>query len=192
MNYISKVCAMFYRVEVNPKNIGVVLETPFSLNPTRVGIAYNRAEWQLLSTLVDISLKNDISLSSICNAAVKQNPDIAYLLPGIWEVLFEKARPQKIPIRRTECAFFFANKADALNYKSSYPGMQIGTLCKVEIMNEIFSMKADMKWLDNINENVVKASEVIDEFGKYWAGEMTVNPTIEILFVGKYKLTPAP
>lgn len=183
---------MFYRVEVNPKNIGFVLETPFSLNPTRVGIAYNSAEWQLLSTLVDISLKNDISLSSICNAAVQQNADIAYLLPGIWEVLFEKARPQKIPIRRTECAFFFANKADAQNYMSSYPGMQVGTLCEVEIINELFSMKADMKWLDNINENAVKASEVIDEFGKYWAGEMTVNPTIEILFVGKYKLTPAP
>lgn len=183
---------MFYRVEVNPKNIGVVLETPFSLNPTRVGIAYNRVEWQLLSILVDISLKNDISLSSICNAAVEQNPDIKYMLPGIWEVLFEKARPQEIPIRRTECAFFFVNKADALKYKSTYPGMQIGTLCEVEIINEIYSMKADMKWLDNINENAVKASEVIDEFRKYWVGEMTGTPTVEILFVGKYKLNPAP
>lgn len=183
---------MYYRVEVNPKNIGMVLETPFSLNPTRVGIAYNRAEWQLLSTLVDISLNNDISLSSICNAAVEQNPDIGYFLPGIWEVLFEKARPEGIPIRRTECSFFFVNKADALKYKSSYPGMQNGTLCEVEIINEIFLMQADMKWLDSINENAVKASEVIDEFEKYWTGEMTENPTVEILFVGKYKLTPAP
>lgn len=179
---------MYYRIEVNPKNIGVILETPFSLNPQRVGIAYNQVEWKLLSTLVDISLSNNISLFSVCNAAVEQNLEISYLLPGIWEVLFERARPQEIPMKRTECAFFFAQKEDALRFKKTYPGMQNGTLCEVEIIKEVFSMKVDMKWLDNINENSVKASEVIEEFKKYWTGEMTNNPVVEILFAGKYKL----
>ena len=32
---------MYYRVEVNPNNIGAVVETPFSLNPTRVNVAQN-------------------------------------------------------------------------------------------------------------------------------------------------------
>lgn len=46
---------MYYRIEVNQSNIGVVLLTPFGLNPTRVRIAHNPAEWNLLNTLVEIS-----------------------------------------------------------------------------------------------------------------------------------------
>lgn len=60
---------MLYRVEVNPQNIGVVLETPFSLNPTRVGVAHNPEEWSLLSGLVDISANNNILLNSVYEAA---------------------------------------------------------------------------------------------------------------------------
>lgn len=45
-----------YRIEVNPKNIGVVLETPFSLNPTRVGVSYNAAVWHMLSLIVEICI----------------------------------------------------------------------------------------------------------------------------------------
>ena len=92
---------MYYRVEVNQRNIGVVLQTPFGLNPTRVRISNNPSEWYFLSTLVDISLNNGFSLFNVCNAAVKQNLRVAEYLPGIWEVLFERARPQEIPIRRT-------------------------------------------------------------------------------------------
>ena len=51
-------------------------------------------------------------------------------------------------------------------------------------------MKADMQWLDNIDENTVTAAEAIEVFKRYWAGEMTANPVEEVLFVGKYKLNP--
>lgn len=181
---------MYYRVEVNHNNIGTVIETPFSLNPTRVGIAYNQAEWQLLSTLVGISLNNGFSLFNVCNAAVAKNLEIGNILPGIWEVLFEMARPESIPQRRTECAFFFEKKDDALRFKANYPGMDMAVLCEVDIINEVFSMKADMNWLDSIDENTVTAAEAIAVFKKYWSGEMTTTPVVEVLFQGKYKLIP--
>lgn len=181
---------MYYRVEVNQRNIGVVLQTPFGLNPTRVRISNNPSEWYFLSTLVDISLNNGFSLFNVCNAAVKQNLRVAEYLPGIWEVLFERARPQEIPIRRTECAFFFTNKEDALEFKDTYPGMGMGRLCEVEVINEEYAVEADMNWLDTIDENTATAQQVINAFKHYWAGEKTENPVMEILFVGKYKLNP--
>lgn len=143
-----------YRIEVNPKNIGVVLETPFSLNPTRVGVSYNAAVWHMLSQIVDISLRSNISLFNICNEAVAQNIEIAEYLPGIWEVLFEKARPAELPLKRTDCTFFFESIEDANRFKNTYPGMIDGTICEVEVCKEVASVHCDMNWLDSINENV--------------------------------------
>ena len=181
---------MYYRVEVNNQNIGAVLQTPFGLNPTRVQISNNPAVWHLLSMLVDISLNSGFSLFNVCDAAVKQNIQVAEYLPGIWEVLFERARPKEIPLRRTECAFFFANKVDAQKFKATYPGMDVGVLCEVEIIKEDYSIEVDMNWLDAVDENTATAQDAIDAFKHYWAGEKTANPTMEVLFVGKYKLNP--
>jgi len=181
---------MYYRVEVNHSNLGTVIETPFSLNPTRMRIAYDQAKWQLLSTFVDISLEKGTTLFNVCNAAVTQNLEIGAILPSIWEVLFERARPECIPIRRTECAFFFEKKENAIRFKADYFGMEMAVLCEVEIIKEVFSMKADMNWLNSINENTATAVEAINAFKKYWAGEMTDSPVMEVLFQGKYKLNP--
>lgn len=181
---------MYYRIEVNPNNIGIVLETPFSLNPSRTGIAYQPADWHLLNMLVEISLMNDISISNVCAAALQQRPDIATFLPGIWEVMFERARPDSVKMRRTECTFFFKEKKDALNFKSRYPGMENGQLCEVIIVDEKFMMECDMNWLDSINEKTANASEAIDAFKEYWDGKQTSDPIIEILFAGKYMLKP--
>jgi len=179
-----------YRVEVNYQNIGVVMQTPFGLNPTRVRIANNPAEWQLLSMLVDLSLSSGMSLFKVCNAAVERNLQIGEFLPGIWEVLFERARPKEIPLRRTECAFFFTNKVDAQKFKATYPGMDVGVLCEVEIIKKDYSIEVDMNWLDAVDENTATAQDAIDAFKHYWAGDKTGNPTMEVLFVGKYKLNP--
>ena len=179
-----------YRVEVNYQNIGVVMQTPFGLNPTRLRIANNPAEWQLLSMLVDISLNSGMTLFNVCNAAVEQNLQIGEFLPGIWEVLFERARPKGIPLRRTECAFFFTNKVDAQKFKATYPGMDLGVLCEVEIIKKDYSIEVDMNWLDAVDENTATAQDAIDAFKHYWAGDKTGNPTMEVLFVGKYKLNP--
>ena len=181
---------MYYRIEVNPNNIGVVLETPFSLNPSRTGIAFQPTDWNLLNILVEISLMNDSSLSNVCTAALQQRPDIIAFLPGIWEVMFEKARPDNVKMRRTECTFFFKEKEDALNFKARYPGMNNGQLCEVVIIDERFMMECDMNWLDSINEKTANASEVIDAFKKYWEGKLTNKPTMEVLFAGKYMLKP--
>lgn len=179
-----------YRVEVNYQNIGVVMQTPFGLNPTRVRIANNPAEWHLLSILVDISLNSGMTLFNVCNAAVEQNLQIGEFLSGIWEVLFERARPKEIPLRRTECAFFFTNKVDAQKFKATYPGMDVGVLCEVEIIKKDYSIEVDMNWLDAVDENTATAQDAIDAFKHYWAGDKTGNPTMEVLFVGKYKLNP--
>ena len=79
-------------------------------------------------------------------------------------------------------------KGSSKNAETYYPGMAEAKLCEVEIIDEEFSMKADMKWLDNINENTATAAEVIESFKIYWEGKMTNSPIVEILFVGKYKL----
>lgn len=175
---------MYYRIEVNPKNIGTVIETPFSLNPTRVSVVQNKVEWQILSGFVEQSLSTGYSLFKVCNDAVEQNNGIAAILPGIWEVLFERARPSNISVKRTDCTFFFEYKKDALVFKNSHPGMQVGQLCRVDIIKEVFSMEADMNWLESIDENTANAMEVIKAFCNYWAGNMTQNPIIEKLFVG--------
>ena len=62
--------------------------------------------------------------------------------------------------------------------------MQVGQLCRVDIIKEVFSMEADMNWLESIDENTANAMEVIKAFCNYWAGNMTQNPIIEKLFVG--------
>jgi hypothetical protein len=48
----------------------------------------------------------------------------------------------------------------------------------------------DMNWLDAIDENTATAGEALEAFRKYWAGEKTANPVMEVLFTGKYKLNP--
>lgn len=84
-----------------PKNIGVEIQTPIGLNPTRLKYAHNTRVWNLLSQLVDISLRKNLTLYEACHTAVEQNYEIATYLPGIWEVLFEEAKPVTIPLRRT-------------------------------------------------------------------------------------------
>lgn len=66
----------------------------------------------------------------------------------------------------------------------------MATLCEVKIIEEDYSMKSDMKWLDNIDYNNETAAEAIAALKKYWAGEMIANPVIEVLFIGKFKLNP--
>ena len=179
-----------FRVEVNPANIGVEMETPFSLNPTRVAIANNPRAWNLLEMLVNVSLAHNISLVEACDAAVARDHSIGTYLPNIWEVMFEMARPKEVPQRRTDCAFFFKEKEDALRFKATYPGMQGGTLCEVTILEQRFIKECDMKWLDDINENVATAGEILEEFTHYWNSELTAHPVREILFCGRYMLKP--
>lgn len=181
-----------YRVEINPANIGSVISSSSSVNPSRVEVANNPDIWNLLCHLVDISLESGFSIFNICNAAVQQNFAIANYLPSIWEVLFEKARPSNIPYRRTDCVFFFKEKNDAVTFKETYPGMEFSRLCEVEIINERFSLEVDMNWLDSLDEHNATAEEAIETFKRYWAGEKTDNPTMEVLFVGSYKLNPIP
>ena len=180
---------MLYRIEVNINNIGKELETPGCLNPTRTQISASQAQWQLLSSFVDESLASGRPLLKVCNGYVEQNPYIGLILPGIWEVIFERVRPASILFRRTECAFFFTNIQDALNFKA-YPGMEDAVLCEVEIIKEEHSMKADMRWLDNIDEKTATAADAMDALSEYWTGKMTAQPVEEILFTGKFKLNP--
>lgn len=181
---------MYYRIEANPDNIGIVLETQSSLNPAKHSALHDNTEWQLLLMLVEKSLSTGFPLSKVCQVAVEENPAIRALLPGIWDVLFERARPSGVPFKRTDCAFFFNDIENSLNFRKTYLGSRKGQLCSVEIVEEVFTMKADMNWYVSINEATATALEVIDAFGKYWSGEMTSDPAIEVLFVGKYILNP--
>ena len=65
-------------------------------------------------------------------------------------------------------------------------------LCKVEIIEEYHSFIGDMMWLENINTSTVRAIDIKIAADHYWNGDMTNLPIKEVLFQGKYKLTPLP
>lgn len=180
----------YYRIEVEPRNIGPTLETPYSLNPTRVGVAYRTDVWESLNNIIEFAIQRDLILFDVCQAVIRQYPMMLDFLPGIWEVLMERTRPKDIPCRRTECAFFFKNRRDAENYKCTYPGMQMGRLCEVTLTEPKYIKELDMNWVDKIDEKTAKACDIVTSFEKYWDGQMTENPIIEVIYNGKYQLNP--
>ena len=47
-------------------------------------------------------------------------------------------------------------------------------------------------WLDAIDESTATARDIAAAAVRYWAGEMSADPLPEVLFQGRYRLTPVP
>lgn len=179
----------YYRLELMSSQIGVILDTLTRDNMARCAALKDSQKLIVLNSVVNLSLEKDIPLSSSWQIHRQKNPELDYYIQNVWEILYEHAKPRSIDICHYDCAFFFINKANAIAY-SRYPGMKNAQLCEVEIIDEYNSFLGDMQWIERIDENTAKASDIIDAFKHYWLGELTNDPIPELLFKGKYRLIP--
>lgn len=94
-------------------------------------------------------------------------------------------------IGRTDCAYFFTERA-ACEYYRNYSGMSSAQLCEVQILETYDRFTGDMRWLDAIDERTATARDIAAAAVRYWAEEMSADPLPEVLFQGRYRLTPVP
>lgn len=115
----------------------------------------------------------------------------------IWNYIYEEARLQiiqsgsnsDINVGRFDSAYFFKTIEDCEKFKS-YFGMGLGIICNVEIIEEYDSFVGDMNILEELPELTSTATDVLLASADYWLGKTTNNPILEVLFHGKYKLSP--
>lgn len=180
----------YYRLESQKNQIGVMLDTNTRNNTARCAYILQDEKRRVLNSVVNASLQYGCSINqSYYMHKQRVDPFLDYYIQGVWELLYEYARPQNQIIRHYNCAFFFTDESAAESYRR-YNGMENATLCEVEIIEEYTSFLGDMQWLEMIDEDNATASECIDTFKHYWGGEMTDHPIEELLFMGKYMLHP--
>lgn len=130
---------------------------------------------------MNLSLEKDIPLSYSWQIHRRKYPELDNYIQCAWELLYEHARPESIHIRLYDCAFFFTDMSRAVEYRR-YPGMGNAQFCKVDIIQEYDSFMGDMQRLERIDEHTEKASEIIETFKHYWAGEFTDDSIPELCF----------
>lgn len=106
----------------------------------------------------------------------------------LWEYYLEKVRIEEfnhLPAR-LESVFFF-DSIESCHYYNTLHLNRMGSTREVEIL-EIRSMfEGDMRIIDELDNNISRDA-LIEQVRKYWRGEKTENPVIEIVFQGTYKL----
>jgi hypothetical protein len=107
--------------------------------------------------------------------------------PLLWEYFFEKVRLNEfshLP-KRFSSTFFFDN-TDNCNYYRNNHLNGIGKIKGIELIETRNLFQGDMKILDDV-EISISRDELIEMVRKYWRGEQTDNPIIEIIFQGTYR-----
>jgi hypothetical protein len=107
----------------------------------------------------------------------------------LWEYIYEKARTIHYPIlpARHESLFLFENKYDCEYYINIHKGF--GIICEVDLLQTKALLRVDMNILDEIPNNFTY-KETIVTAQKYWGGQKSENPIMEVLFQGKCILKP--
>lgn len=180
----------FYRLETDINEINTIIDTTNRNNCKRAPYLKENYVVEYLKSIIDYSKKNNMTLFDIINNEIlNKGFEIANIISGIWEVLYDMVRPSQLNINRLECSYFFSSIEDCEKFKQ-YPGMENGVICKVQIVEQRLIFTGDMNWLNNIDERKAKAIDALEVAKKYWEGKMTQSPMLEILFQGKYKLIP--
>jgi hypothetical protein len=105
----------------------------------------------------------------------------------LWEYIFEKIRQKEFNERqsRIDAFYLFENEADCNYYIKTHKGG--GIICEVEIEEEKNTFRGDMNLMDETSfEWTIEKS--YNQARKYWRGEISENPKMEILFSGLCKL----
>jgi hypothetical protein len=97
---------------------------------------------------------------------------------GRWaEEVLEAARPPDKPARR-KCLMVFLDEGVA---RSHWAKMADGKFYEVEIASAAIQHQADMQFVDQIGTMVTAPSAAEELAKRYWAGEMTESPKVEVL-----------
>lgn len=105
----------------------------------------------------------------------------------LWEYYLEKVRFEEfnhLP-KRMSSTFFFDN-IDSCNYYITNHLNGIGQIKKIELVETKISFQGDMSIIDAI-ENSISRDELLETIRKYWRGEKSDNPVMEVIFQGSFK-----
>jgi len=105
----------------------------------------------------------------------------------LWEYIFEKIRRREFQEKqsRIEAFYLFENEADCNYYINTHK--RGGVICEVEIEEQKKIFRGDMNLMDETTFEWT-IEEAYNQARKYWKGELSKNPKMEILFNGKCKL----
>lgn len=106
----------------------------------------------------------------------------------LWEYYLEKVRAEEfnhLPAR-LQSVFFFENVSDCDNYKNHHLS-GIGAIFGIETLETTNLFKGDMAIIDEL-DNSISRDELLEQIRKYWRGDKTENPIMEVVFQGKYNL----
>jgi hypothetical protein len=81
--------------------------------------------------------------------------------------------------------FFFDNTDSCDYYKTNHLN-GIGQIKKIELVETKNSFQGDMSIIDAI-ENSISRDELLEIIRKYWRGEKSDNPVMEVVFQGSFK-----
>jgi|GEM_PF-202980 len=185
-----------YRLESDRTQIGIDLDTKTRDNDLRHPDYARHAQIMRLvyvqSLLSGQSILQTIpSLADHFPQLDPFNPEHQACVCCIWDAAFDLHRPPHMRIGRTDCAYFFTERASCEYYRN-YSGMSSAQLCEVQILETYDCFTGDMRWLDAIDERTATARDIAAAAVRYWAGEMSADPHPEVLFQGRYRLTPVP
>ena len=185
-----------YRLESDRTQIGIDLDTKTRDNDLRHPDYARHAQIMRLvyvqSLLSGQSILQTIpSLADHFPQLDPFNPEHQACVCCIWDAAFDLHRPPHVRIGRTDCAYFFTERASCEYYRN-YSGMSSAQLCEVQILETYDRFTGDMRWLDAIDERAATARDIAAAAVRYWAGEMSAAPLPEVLFQGRYRLTPVP
>lgn len=181
----------YYRLEVDPALIGVELETNTIPYAVRVPMLRDKRVVGEVIRILNGSMQDDITIDEAMRKYIRNLSidEVGVIGPCIYEMAYNEIKPTNITIDRLSCTFFFKDLLDVKYYVEEY-GFQIGVVCEVEILRQDNIFEGDIRWLDNLDTQTMKAKTLYDNFYNFWQGRLTADPHIEVLFEGRYKLNP--
>ena len=115
-----------YRLEVNPKEIGVEVDT-LTRNNIRRSPHYQRL-YNIMEEIAEYSIQNGLLLGKAINDIYTMhinkfgkcilNPSDPIQINCIWPTVYEMCRPSSIEVKGTECSYFFLEKENCKYFKS--------------------------------------------------------------------------
>lgn len=145
------------------------------------------SDFENILNIIDKQVANFNSMKSNLLKIVKLAKYSSELLK---EYIFEEVRQNKFPDKpsRKNCIFCLSENCDISDMREKYNlNEQLRpTVVKIEgIENEFKILVCDSNLL---NCNIYKFNEIESYAIKYWSGNVTSTPLIEILFFGKFKI----
>lgn len=140
---------------------------------------------------------NEVPLDTICayvneyiDKVTEENQlnllDYQFIWQYIWEIArleYDKSLPP-----RQRCLMLWKTLAEAEAFLTKERNPVCYSIVQVNLPEGALTHEYDMTWLDDVPTNSTFA-EAIEYARKYWRGEKTPNPVMEVLYAGDYTIT---